>query len=240
MIGAASDCFLSAGPQACLQAIENNEIGKPTAATAFIGMKAHSERYITTFGGALFDMGPYYLTALIALLGPVVRVSGSAQKPFETLADAKQDGKIFEVDRPTTIAGILDFANGGVATFIASVDACCYHPHTIEIHGPNAILFLGDANGYRAVARIKKGNELECELSTGNGCTVEGRGLGVAEMAVALRADRAPRASGELAYHVLDIMQAMMDASQSNRHVYLKSTCARPVPFDMAELAFEA
>jgi len=236
LVGAAADTFLSAGPQSCLRAIDGGEIGKPTVANGFIGISGHSERYLNVFGGALFDMGPYYLTALIALLGPVVRVSGSAQKPFEELADAKGTGKPFRVNRPTTIAGVLDFAGGCVAVFTASGDVSCYQPR-VEIHGDRASLFMGDANGYSAVSRMRKSDRSECELPLGDGFKAEGRALGIAEMAVAMRAGRAPRASGDLAYHVLDIMHALQDASRQNRHVRLQSTCARPAPFSMAELS---
>jgi predicted dehydrogenase len=236
LIGAAADTFLSAGPQACLRAINGGEIGKPTVANGFIGVAGHREHYLNVYGGALFDMAPYYLTVLVALLGPVVRVSGSAQKPFEELADAKAGGKTFRVNRPTTIAGVLDFAGGCVAVFTASGDVPCYYPH-VEIHGDKASLFMGDANGYGAASRMRKSDRSECELPMGDGFVAEGRGLGVAEMAVALRAGRAPRASGDLAYHVLDIMHALQDASQQNRHVRLQSTCTRPAPFNMTELS---
>jgi predicted dehydrogenase len=238
LVGAAADTFLSAGPQACLRAINDGEIGKPIVANGFIGMAGHSERYLTMYGGALFDMAPYYLTALVALLGPAVRVSGSAQKPFKELKDAGEGGKSFRVDRPTTVAGILDFAGGCVAVFTASGDVSRYHPR-VEIHGDKASLFMGDANGYTAPSRMRKKDRSECELPMGDGFAAEGRGLGVAEMAVALRAGRAPRASGDLAYHVLDIMHAMQDASQQNRHVRLESTCERPAPFNAAELSGE-
>ncbi len=236
LIGAAADTFLSAGPQACLRAINGGEIGKPTVANGFIGMPGHREHYINVYGAALFDMAPYYLTALVALLGPVVRVSGSAQKPFEELTEAGAGGKTFRVNRPTTVAGVLDFAGGCVAVFTASGDVPFYYPH-VEIHGDKASLFMGDANGYSAVSRMRKSDRSECELPMGDGFAALGRGLGVAEMAVAMRAGRAPRASGDLAYHVLDIMHALQDASQQNRHVRLQSTCARPAPFSMAELS---
>ena len=235
LVGAAADTFLAAGPQACLRAVDAGELGKPTVANGFIGMPGHRERYINVFGGALFDMAPYYLGALIAILGPVARVSGSAQKPFETLTE-NEGGKTFPVGRPTTIAGVLDFAGGCVAVFTASGDVSRYHPR-VEIHGVKGSLFMGDANGYTAVSRIRKNGQPECELPMGNGFAAHGRGLGIAEMAVAMRAGRAPRASGELAYHVLDIMHGLQDASQQNRHVRLESTCARPAPFDMAELS---
>jgi len=235
LVGAASDTFLSAGLQACRRAIDAGELGKPTVASGSIGMAGHSERYINNYGGALFDMAPYYLTALIALLGPVLRVSASAQKPFAELSDDRQDGKVFRVDRPTSIAATLDFSGGCVATFMATVDVPCYQPR-LEVHGPKATLFMGDANRYDASSRLKKRDWSECELPLGDGFAAKGRGLGVAEMAVALRAGRAPRASGALAYHVLDIMQAMLDSSLQNRHVQLESTCTRPAPFAKAEL----
>ena len=162
-------------------------------------------------------------------------MSGSAQKPFEELTDAKE-GKTFRVNRPTTIAGVLDFAGGCVAVFTASGDVSCYQPR-VEIHGDKASLLMGDANGYSAASRMRKSDRSEIELPMGDGFTAEGRALGIAEMAVALRAGREPRASGALAYHVLDIMHALQDASQQNRHVRLQSTCAQPAPFNIAELS---
>ena len=181
-------------------------------------------------------MAPYYLTALVALLGPVVRVSGSAQKPFEELTDARSGGKTFRVNRPTTIAGVLDFAGGCVAVFTASGDVSCYQPR-VEIHGDKGSLFMGDANGYTAASRMRKSDRSESSFPWATASRPKAARLGIAEMAVALRAGRAPRASGDLAYHVLDIMHALQDASQQNRHVRLQSTCAQPAPFNMAELS---
>jgi predicted dehydrogenase len=237
-VAGASDTFLCGGIQECIAAVDKGEIGTPSFASALISMPGRRERYLNVFGGAMFDMGPYYLTALVALLGPVVRVTGSAQMLVTEIPYPEQSpnaGKTFNVSRPTTISGVMDFASGSVGTMTATVDGCAYYPH-VEVHGTQATLVMGDANGYAAGSMLRLKDGSTRELPTGRGFREAGRGLGVAEMAKAIRSGQKPRASGDLMYHVLDIMHAFHDASKEGKHLSIGSTCDRPAPFDYDEL----
>ena len=135
-VGNAPDTFLGAGIQTCRKLIDDGWIGKPVAVTAFMVCHGHEswhpgpEFYYKTGGGPMFDMGPYYLTALVNLLGPVSRVSGSAKKCFETrtITSEPLNGTVIKVDVATHIAGVMDFANGAVGTIITSFDV---YSHTL-------------------------------------------------------------------------------------------------------------
>lgn len=236
-LAGASDTFLGAGLQWCRRLLDEGRIGTPVAAHALITIPAYGRpRYHHTFRGALLDLGPYYLGALVALLGPITRVTSAAEIRWreKIAADGEPTaGQPFPVDFPTTAAAALDFADGTVASLVASCDVHSYYPR-VEIYGTAGALTLNDANGYggKVLLRTAQGEEI---FENAPGFAETGRGLGVAEQALALRAGRPPRAHGGYLYHVLDAMLAVHDASPANRHVRLESTCNRPAPFDAAE-----
>ncbi len=227
-VGGAADTFLGSSLQLCRRLIDEGRIGQPIAATSLVSVGAFNrERYHTAFRGALLDLGPYYLTALVTLLGPVGRATGSAEIRFpqrETPA-----GKI-NVSIPTTVAGVLDFTDGTVASVLASGDVDGYFPRT-EIHGTEGTLVLPDANAYQDKVVLRKGpGEVESFVEA-PGFSSPGRGLGVAEMAMAIRENRSPRAGADLLLHITGIMLAIEEASHANRHVTLKTSYTRPDPF---------
>jgi predicted dehydrogenase len=238
-VGGAPDTFLGGGLQTCRKLIDDGVIGEPVAATAFMMGHGHEswhpdpEFYYQVGGGPMFDMGPYYLTALINLLGPVRRVTGSTRISFpeRTITSQPKYGTKIAVKTPTHIAGVLDFASGAIGTIITSFDVWGHHAPIIEIYGSEGTLSVPDPNTFGGVVRVRKAREQEwVEVPLTHGYTQNSRGLGVADMAYALRSGRQHRANGELAYHVLDIMHAIHDASREGRHVELTSTCERPAP----------
>jgi predicted dehydrogenase len=238
-VGGAPDTFLGGGLQTCRKLIDDGVIGEPVAATAFMMGHGHEswhpdpEFYYQVGGGPMFDMGPYYLTALINLLGPVRRVTGSTRISFpeRTITSQPKYGTKIEVKTPTHIAGVLDFASGAIGTIITSFDVWGHHAPIIEIYGSEGTLSVPDPNTFGGVVRVRKAREQEwVEVPLTHGYTQNSRGLGVADMAYAIRSGRQHRANGELAYHVLDIMHAIHDASREGRHVELTSTCERPAP----------
>ncbi len=238
-VGGAPDTFLGGGLQTCRKLIDDGVIGEPVAATAFMMGHGHESWhpdpafYYQVGGGPMFDMGPYYLTALINLLGPVRRVTGSTRISFpeRTITSKPKYGTKIEVKTPTHIAGVLDFASGAIGTIITSFDVWSHHAPIIEIYGSEGTLSVPDPNNFGGVVRVRKAREQDwVEVPLTHGYTQNSRGLGVADMAYALRSGRPHRASGELAYHVLDIMHAIHDASREGRHVELASTCERPAP----------
>ncbi len=247
LVGNAPDTFMGAGIQTCRKLIDEGAIGEPVAATAFMMCHGHEswhpdpEFYYKVGGGPMFDMGPYYLTALVTLLGPARRVTGSTRISFpkRTITSAKKRGKIIKVEVPTHVAGVIDFAGGAIGTIITSFDV---HAHTmpcIEIYGSKGSLQVPDPNGFGGPVRIKKEKDKEWkEVPVTCRYAENGRGIGPADMARVLRSGGKVRASGELAYHVLDIMHAIHDASKKGCHVDVESTCSRPEPVPKGGIKF--
>ncbi len=240
-VGCAPDTFLGGGIQTCRKLIDDGWIGTPVAATAFMTCHGHEswhpapEFYYKKGGGPMFDMGPYYLTALVNLMGPVRRVTGSARITFPTRTITSQplNGKVVEVEVPTHVASVLDFANGAVATTIMSFDIWQADLPRIEIYGTEGSISVPDPNGFGGPVRMMRRGASWTEMPLSHGFAENSRGIGLNDMAAGIRDGRPHRASGELAFHVLDIMQAVHEASDLGRRVELGSSCPRPEPMPM-------
>jgi predicted dehydrogenase len=237
LVGGAPDTFLGGGLQTCRKLIDDGWIGEPVAATAFMLCHGHESWhpapvfYYQTGGGPMFDMGPYYLTALVFLMGPVRRVTGSARITFpeRTITSQPLYGTKIQVEVPTHVAGVLDFANGAIATIVTSFDVWSAEVPYIEIYGTQGSLSVPDPNGFGGPVRVRRAGAMDwSEIPLTHGYAKNSRSLGVADMAYSLRTGRPPRASGELTYHVLDIMHAVHDASRTSQHIDLNSTCRQP------------
>jgi predicted dehydrogenase len=242
LVGGAPDTFLGGGLQTCRKLIDDGWIGAPVAATAFMLCHGHEswhpapEFYYKVGGGPMFDMGPYYLTALISLMGPVRRVTGSARITFPTRQITSQplNGTVISVDVPTHVAGVLDFANGAITTLVTSFDVWAHNMPCIEIYGTTGSLSVPDPNGFGGPVKVRRpGMENWTEIPLSHGYARNTRSIGVADMAYALRSGRPHRANGAMAYHVLDIMHAIHDASREGKHIELQSTCPQPAPLPM-------
>ena len=236
-VGCAPDTFLGAAFQTCRQLIDTGAIGEPVAAAAFFACHGHEswhpdpEFYYKLGGGPMFDMGPYYLSALISLLGPARRISGSARisSPERTITSEPKNGQKIAVEVPTHVAGTVDFAAGAIATIITSFDVWGHHLPQIEIHGSEATLALPSPNGFSGKVHLRKpGVDGWTEVTHTHGYVGQCRAAAVADMAEAVATGSPHRCSGELAYHVLDIMHAFHDASDQGVYVELESTCAQP------------
>jgi predicted dehydrogenase len=248
-VACAPDTFLGAGLATCRKLIDDGWIGEPIAATAFMtGHGPESWHPDPSFlyqagAGPLFDMGPYYLTALAVLLGPVRRVTGSARISFpeRTITSAPLYGTVIKVTTPTHIAGVLDFANGAVGTLITSFDVWAAELPCIEIYGMQGTLSVPDPNMVGGPVRIRRaGAEAWSEVPLLYPFIEHyTRGMGVADLATAVLTGRPHRASGDLAYHVLDIMHALLEASTQGRHIDLQSGCPRPAPLPLGLLPYE-
>ena len=241
-VGSAPDTFLGAGIQTCRKLIDDGWIGRPVSATAFMQCPGHEswhpspEFYYEVGGGPMLDMGPYYLTALVNLLGPVKRVTGSTQSAFKNrmITSEPKFGKIVPVETPTHLAGVMDFANGAVGTIITSFDVVAHHLPNIEIHGTEGSLQVPDPNGFGGPVRIfRRGMSDWMDVPLSHSYPDNSRGIGVADLALAIQQNRPHRANGDLAYHVLDLMLSFQEASDSGKHVLVKSTCERPAPMPM-------
>ncbi|MFW5652822.1 MAG: Gfo/Idh/MocA family protein [Planctomycetota bacterium] len=237
-VGAAPDTVLGAGLQTARNVIDAGDIGQPVAGTAFMTCRGHESWhpnpafYYDVGGGPLFDMGPYYLTALVHLLGPAVRVTGSARTSFETrtITSEPRRGETIEVKVPTHAAAVIDFACGAVITLIMSFDVHRARLPIIEIYGSEGSLAVPDPNTFGgAVERFNpKSKSWEACAMIGGLPTENRRGLGVHDMVSAIRADRPHLASGEIALHVLEIMHAVHRSSNVGVHVEIHSQPERP------------
>jgi len=186
----------------------------------------------------MFDMGPYYLTALVALIGPVRRITGSARISFpeRTITSSQRFGSKISVEVPTNITTVADFADGAIGTMIMSFDVWQANLPKIEIYGSEGTLGVPDPNMFEGPVRLWHHESREWrDMPLASEFIENWRGLGVADMAYAMRDGRPHRADGNLAYHVLDIMHAVHDASREGRHVELTSTCERPAPMRVGE-----
>jgi predicted dehydrogenase len=238
LVGCAPDTFLGAGIQTCIKLIDDGWIGTPYAASATIimgnatsGMHPNFKNFLKLGGDPILDMGPYYLTALIAMLGPVRRVTGSASQVHrEVLINNPKShayGEIVPVEAPTNVSAVLDFHNGVVASLQATKESFGYSPR-LELFGTEGILYVPDPNFFGGKISIQFSNGETKEIPHSHPYAEEGRGMGVADMAYAIQSSRSNRASGQLARHVLDVSLGIFEASDKEQHIKLKSTVERP------------
>ncbi len=241
-VGCAPDTVLGAGIQTARKLIDDGWIGQPVSATAFMQCHGHEhwhpspEFYYEAGGGPMFDMGPYYLTALVTLLGPaagVTAVTGAAFSERQITSEPKK-GATIKVETPTHLSGVVEFQNGAVCTMITSFDVWRTDLPYIEIHGTEGSLNVPDPNTFGGEVKVfRNGYDGWQTAPPSHAYAEQSRGLGLADMAAAIQAGRPHRASGALAYHVLDIMQAFLDSGEAHARVALESTCERPAPMPM-------
>lgn len=238
-VGGAPDTFLGGGLQTVRDLIDAGAIGAPVGANAFMMSRGHEHWhpnpafYYKAGGGPMFDMGPYYLTALVALLGPVRRVTGATRitRPERTVTSQPRYGEVISVEVPTHVAGLLDFAAGPIAMIMTTFDVQASTLPWIEIYGTEGTIAAPDPNTFGGPVRLRRRDDDSWqEMPITRPYTANSRGIGVADLARGLRTGEPHRASGELAYHVLDLMHAIHDASNSGCHVDVASTCERPAP----------
>lgn len=242
LVGSAPDTFLGGGLQTCRKLLDDGWIGEPVGATAFMMCHGHEswhpapEFYYKVGGGPMFDMGPYYLTALVSLLGPVERVTGATRVTFpeRTITSAPKYGTKITVDVPTYVAGIMDFASGAIGTIITTFDVWASQLPSIEVYGTEGSMSVPDPNTFGGPVLVRRKDSGEWrEVPLTHGYANNSRGIGVADMAYSLLSGRKHRANGEMAYHVLDLMHGFHDASDSGKHYELQSTCERPEPLPL-------
>ncbi len=241
-LGCAPDTFLGAGLQTCRKLIDDGWIGEPVAATAFMmshgpeGWHPDPEFFFDVGGGPMFDMGPYYLTALVSLLGPVGVLSGTTRISFptRTIGSEKKRGAKIEVAVPTHVIGTLQFESGPLATIVTSFDVWAANTPLLEIYGSEGSLSLPDPNGFGGPVRVRRMGAKEwSEVPLTHSYAENSRGIGVADMAASIAAGRPHRCSAEMAMHVLEIMEGIHVSASTECHYHPSTRCTRPEPMPM-------
>lgn len=232
-VGCAPDTFLGAGLETSRKAIADGLIGRPVAATAFMmgggpeSWHPNPEFFYAEGGGPMFDMGPYYLTAFVELLGPIARISGSAGNPVpeRTVKTGPNAGKTIPVHTPTHYSATLDFTGGAIGTLVTSFDVPggSVLPR-IEIYGTEGTLLVPDPNYFNGDVKVRRsGSDVWETVPPAFECGENERGRGIEDMARAILEGRQHRASGKLGYHVLEAMHAVARSSREGRHILLES-----------------
>jgi predicted dehydrogenase len=236
-IGCAPDTFLGAGLQTARAALDSGLIGEPIGATAFM-MGLGPERWHPNPGiffergaGPLYDMGPYYLTALIQLLGPARRVAaiGRSTSPTRTIGSGPRRGEAIQVEVPTHVSTTIEFESGAIATLVTSFDVPATRHRFIEIYGTEGTLSVPDPNTFDGTVSFFKPCDSTWTPVPLRAATIpQQRGIGLADMAWATRTGRPHRASGTQALHVVDVMAGAITSSEDHVVVELGTTCERP------------
>lgn len=236
LLAGAPDTFMGAAIQTCRKLIDDGFIGRPIGATAQMICHGHESWhpapafYYQSGGGPMMDMGPYYMTALVNLLGGVKGLTGLTAKSFETrtITSEPQCGTVIPVEVPTHVNGILQFVNGATATVTTTFDVYYDRQDKLEIYGTQGTLRVPDPNGFGGsitLLRPEDGSFKEIPLVFDY--RENSRGLGVADMAKALRTGRACRADCSQTLHVLEIMTAFEKSSREGRYVELETSYER-------------
>ncbi|MFG6200131.1 Gfo/Idh/MocA family protein [Nonomuraea sp. JJY05] len=235
-VGCAPDTVLGTGTQTARNAIDDGLIGRPIAATATMMTPGHErwhpnpDFYYVPGGGPLLDMGPYYITSLVTLLGPVASVIGAASRtrPKRTIGSGPRQGEEIPVLVDTHVTGVLVHASGALSTLVMSFDGVATKAPNIEVHGEKGSLVVPDPNRFDGQVLIS-GKDGWRELPEAAGYVGAGRGVGLIDFG-ATSADKELRAGGSLAFHVLDVMESLLAAADSGSAVSVASTCERPRP----------
>jgi predicted dehydrogenase len=228
-IGCAPDTFLGAAYEAAREAIERGDIGVPIGANATMltggpeGWHPNADFFYRQGGGPLLDIGPYYLTAMVALLGRVEAASGFASTPTleRVLETGPRAGERFVSEVPTHVAAALRFSSGALGTLTVSFEARGRYESGLVVQGTEGALSLPDANGFGGDVQIRRASGDWESLLYDAQPELETRGLGLHEMIESVQAGRPHRASGELALHVLETMHAVLRSAEDGQTVVL-------------------
>lgn len=240
-IGSAPDTFLGGSHQQARAIVDSGALGQMVGGTGFFMCPGHEAWhpdpafYYDIGGGPVLDMGPYYITDLVNLLGPVARVSAMASRLRDqrTVLSEPKKGQVMDVKIDTHATASLGFANGAIVQVGLSFDVAAHRHVPLELYGTEASLIVPDPNFFGGDVEIRKRGrdeawtkvEVTQPYADGNY-----RSLGVADMAQGILDNRPHRANGDLALHVLEVMEAFATASAEGRTVDIKTPVQRPEP----------
>ena len=258
-VGNAPDTFLGGGIQKSKELIEKKILGKISlgnAIFAFPGVQSYHPNPEPWFakreGGPVIDMGPYYLTALVNLLGPAKKVTGSIMEGVKrrTIGIGPKKNKTFKVECPTTYLSTIQFENGTIIRLTLSFDVIAHQRNHIELYGSRGSMIVPDPNMFGGSVYVcnKLGNpwkeyktnkmhlgkiNIRSQSSRANESPTNAnyRGVGLAEMAYSIENKKINKCNGELSLHVLDIIQSTMKACKTNKPQIIKTTCKKPSLF---------
>jgi len=261
-VGSAPDTFLGGRLQTCRKLIDEGRIGTIVGAGAFVVSHGHEwhhpnpEFFYKPGGGPLLDIGPYYMTALLSLLGPIVRCGGMAKKTFcqRTIETQERFGQNIEVEVDTHVTGLLEFESGAIATIIASFDVWDSELPRIEIYGTEGTICIGDIDPldgpnlfggevllrtretarWKGLPRQLVSNEWErvpvVHRFNESSHRENSRGIGLVDMAYAIVQGREERAGGKMAFHSLEVMEAILESARDGNFHRIESRFGRPAP----------
>ena len=263
-IGNAPDTFLGGGNQKSKELIEKNLIGKINLGSmifAYPGVQSYHPNPEPWFakkeGGPVIDMGPYYLTALVNLLGPAKKVWGSLMwnKKKREIGIGPRKGKLINVMCPTTYLGTIFFKSKSIIRFTLSFDVIAHHRNHIELYGDKGSMIVPDPNMFGgSVFTCKKLGGKWKEHKTNkmplgkinirqkslraNEAAINAnyRGVGLAEMAYCIKNNKKHRCNGDLSLHVLDIINSIMEAAKKRKRITIKTSCKIPKKFSLSEI----
>ena len=263
-IGNAPDTFLGGGLQKSRELLDKKVIGKVkfgNAIFAYPGVQSYHPNPEPWFskqgGGPVIDMGPYYLTALVSLLGPAKEVLSQSEqgKKIRTIGIGPKKGKKFKVECPTTYFSTLRFVNGTIIRLTLSFDVISHLRNHIELYGDNGSMIVPDPNMFGGSVLISKklGSKwknfktnkmmlgkinIRTQSSRANESPTNAnyRGVGLSEMAYSIQKNKNNKCNGELSLHVLDIIQSTMKACTSGKAQIIKTSCKIPTPFSLSEI----
>jgi predicted dehydrogenase len=238
-VGSAPDTFLGGAHQTCRKLIDSGKIGVPVGGTAYFMCPGHErwhpapEFYYQAGGGPVLDMAPYYLTGLVNLLGPVARVAAMTSMPRKerTITSQPRAGQTIPVQVATHAAGTLEFVSGALVQVGMSFDVAAHRHLPIEIYGTEGTLVVPDPNWFGGEIEFApakdKWQKLKTEFPYAD---ANYRSIGLADMAHAIRSNRPHRASGMLALHVLEVMEAFDRSAKAGKAIRIATQPERPAP----------
>jgi len=235
MLGGAPDTFLGAGIQTCRKLIDEGAIGTVVGCAGFMICHGHEtwhpdpEFYYKYGGGPMFDMGPYYLTALINLCGCVSDVSAMTKISFpqRLITSQPHNGEIVDVDVPTLYAGNMRFESGAIGTLYTTFDVHYPGQARLEVYGSEGTLYVPDPNGFGGPIKLFKPGEGMKDVELAFDYPENSRALGLADMAKALQTGRVYRANSDMTFHVLEIMEGFATSGEERREVKIESRFER-------------
>lgn len=254
-IGSAPDTFLGGAHQLARSIVDSGQLGRITSGTCFVmnhGMEhwhPNPDFFFKAGGGPVLDLGPYYVSNLIQLIGPVRRVGALATIPARerTISSQPRAGEKIPVETPTTILALLEFENGAAVSFNASWDVWAHNHAPIELYGEEGSIFVPDPNFFGGEVRytlkdapVKKLPRWNHAFSVPNqeharGPLANYRTSGLSDMAVAILEDRPHRCSLEFSLHTIEVLTAILKSGETGKFVDMKTTCERPAALGIKE-----